>query len=183
MKLNDGGIWKNIVIEEKAKVAETLDEFRGHCKYNLLDEQRPRASTPRCRPSRNGTTTRSSTTGTRPRSLDADDRYTMKQVSLLAARASRAFQESCRVRHAGRGRVGSTARSPTGRSLDVFFLDLRSYRGAERRQSTRPLDTRDGILGARPARVAEARAAELARHLEGDRRRHAARRHRLGRLP
>jgi alkaline phosphatase D len=37
MKLPDGGIWKNIVTEEKSKVAETLAEFRGAYKYNLLD--------------------------------------------------------------------------------------------------------------------------------------------------
>ena len=30
-------VWKNIVTEEKSKVAETLAEFRGNYKYNLLD--------------------------------------------------------------------------------------------------------------------------------------------------
>ena len=30
--------WTNIVIPEVAKVAETLAEFRGRYKYNLLDE-------------------------------------------------------------------------------------------------------------------------------------------------
>ncbi|MHC8560918.1 alkaline phosphatase D family protein [Streptomyces albidoflavus] len=36
--LADGRIWRNITTEEKAKVAETLDEFRGNFRYNLLDE-------------------------------------------------------------------------------------------------------------------------------------------------
>src|SRR5207245_1757366 len=36
-KLPAGQIWNNIVTEEKSKVAETLDEFRGNYKYNLLD--------------------------------------------------------------------------------------------------------------------------------------------------
>ena len=36
-KMPNGEIWKNIVIEEKAKVAETLAEFRAAYKYNLLD--------------------------------------------------------------------------------------------------------------------------------------------------
>jgi alkaline phosphatase D len=31
-------VWHNIVTPEVAKVAETLDEFRGRYKYNLLDE-------------------------------------------------------------------------------------------------------------------------------------------------
>jgi alkaline phosphatase D len=36
-KLPNGEVWKNLVTEEKSKVAETLDEFRGNYKYNLLD--------------------------------------------------------------------------------------------------------------------------------------------------
>jgi alkaline phosphatase D len=38
VKLTDGKIWKNVTIPEKAKVAETLDEFRAAHKYNFLDE-------------------------------------------------------------------------------------------------------------------------------------------------
>jgi alkaline phosphatase D len=34
--LKDGTVWKNVVIEEKTKVAETLNEFRGNYKYNLM---------------------------------------------------------------------------------------------------------------------------------------------------
>jgi len=34
----NGEIWKNVVIEEKAKPAETLAEFRANYKYNLLDK-------------------------------------------------------------------------------------------------------------------------------------------------
>lgn len=36
-KLSDGGVWKNIVTEEKSHRAETLADFRGNYKYNLLD--------------------------------------------------------------------------------------------------------------------------------------------------
>src|SRR5262249_48554955 len=32
------GPWRNIVTEAKSKAAETLDEFRGNYRYNLLDE-------------------------------------------------------------------------------------------------------------------------------------------------
>ena len=34
----NGEVWKNIVTEDKSKPAETLDEFRGAYKYNLLDK-------------------------------------------------------------------------------------------------------------------------------------------------
>src|SRR3974390_2491448 len=36
-KMPNGEVWKNIVTEEKSKPAETLAEFRGNYKYNLLD--------------------------------------------------------------------------------------------------------------------------------------------------
>ncbi|NEE30091.1 alkaline phosphatase, partial [Streptomyces sp. SID7982] len=35
--LPDGRVWRNVMTEEKAKVAETLDEYRGNFRYNLLD--------------------------------------------------------------------------------------------------------------------------------------------------
>src|ERR1700721_2458482 len=38
VKLPDGKIWKNVLIPEKTKVAETLDEFRAAHKYNFLDD-------------------------------------------------------------------------------------------------------------------------------------------------
>src|SRR5262245_53506355 len=38
VKLDDGSIWKNLTTPEKSKVAETLDEFRGNYRYNLMDE-------------------------------------------------------------------------------------------------------------------------------------------------
>ena len=44
----DGGIWRNLTTEAKAKVAETLAEFRGNYVYNLMDGTSG-ASTPRCR--------------------------------------------------------------------------------------------------------------------------------------
>ncbi|WP_211303337.1 alkaline phosphatase D family protein, partial [Streptomyces milbemycinicus] len=35
--LPDGRTWRNITTEEKSKVAETLAEYRGNFRYNLLD--------------------------------------------------------------------------------------------------------------------------------------------------
>src|SRR5215467_2599984 len=37
LKLPNGETWRNLVTEEKSKPAETLNEFRGNHKYNLLD--------------------------------------------------------------------------------------------------------------------------------------------------
>src|SRR5262249_9185935 len=37
-KLPNGEVWRNIVTEEKSKIAQTLADFRGNYKYNLLDK-------------------------------------------------------------------------------------------------------------------------------------------------
>ena len=36
-ELPNGEVWRNIVTEEKSRVAETLADYRGNYKYNLLD--------------------------------------------------------------------------------------------------------------------------------------------------
>lgn len=38
VKLADGRTWRNLVTPQKSKVAESLDEFRGQYRYNLLDD-------------------------------------------------------------------------------------------------------------------------------------------------
>ena len=38
VKLDDGSMWKNVVTEAKSKVAESLDDYRGCHRYNLIDE-------------------------------------------------------------------------------------------------------------------------------------------------
>ena len=43
----DGKIWRNLVTEEVSKVAETLNEFRGQHRYNLMDKKSS-SSSPSC---------------------------------------------------------------------------------------------------------------------------------------
>ena len=64
LALPNGAMWRNVVTEDKCKVAETLAEYRGNYKYNLL-ERTCAPSMRKCRPSPNGTTTRWPTTGGR----------------------------------------------------------------------------------------------------------------------
>src|SRR4030095_1225742 len=45
VRLADGPLWQNIVTEEVSKPAETLREFRGRYRYNLLDEHVRRFNT------------------------------------------------------------------------------------------------------------------------------------------
>lgn len=125
--LPDGSVWKNVVIEEKSKVAESLHEFRGNYKYNLLDEnvRRFNAEVPFYAQWDDHETVNN----WYPNEVLTDDRYTEKNVALLAARANRAFHEFMPTRQFAHDRERIYRKISYGPMLDMFFLDLRSYRG------------------------------------------------------
>jgi alkaline phosphatase D len=126
VKLADGKVWKNLMIPEKTKVAETTDEFRAAHKYNLLDDN-VRAFNAEV-----------------PIFVQWDDHevvnnwsaskqlpaaYKVRDINLLAARSARAFHEMYPLRESLNepGRIYRTI--GYGPHLDVFMLDERSYRG------------------------------------------------------
>ncbi|MFF3719315.1 alkaline phosphatase D family protein [Streptomyces prasinus] len=130
--LPDGGVWRNITTEEKSKVAETLAEFRGNFRYNLLDEhfRRFNARVPSIVQWDDHEVRNNWYPG--QRIADTDGRYTEKSVDVLAARARRAFGEyfpmSTPRPGEREGRVHRVLRQ--GPLLDVFVLDMRTYRNA-----------------------------------------------------
>ena len=176
VKLADGKIWKNVTIPEKAKVAETLDEFRAAHKYNFLDDN-VRAFNAEVPIFVQWDDHEVTNNWSASKQLPAA--YKERDITLLAARAARAFHEMYPMRESivEPGRVYRTLNY--GPHLDVFMLDERSYRGPNGPNLQTSLRPRQLFPRTRPARLAEARAAELARHLEGDRLRHAAQHHRL----
>lgn len=127
-QLPGGGVWKNIVTEEKSKVAETLTEFRGNYKYNLLDEnvRRFNAEVSQIWQWDDHEITNN---WSGSKSLAADNRYTEKRVPLLVARRVRAFLEYAPMRHSPDESERVYRHIPYGPSLDVFVIDQRSYRG------------------------------------------------------
>ena len=136
MKLDDGSLWKNIVTEGTSKVAESLDEFRANFKYNLLDQnlRALQAAVPIFAQWDDHETTNNWYPGEQ---LVDDDRYSVKSASLLAARAKQAFFEYLPIRPSSQRQIyRKVARGPL---LDLFFLDLRSFRGvnSENRQAKR----------------------------------------------
>ena len=126
VKLPDGKIWKNITIPEKAKVAETLDEFRAAHKYNMLDEhvRAFNAQVPVF-----GQWDDHEVTNNWSLSKQLPAAYKERDITLLAARAARAYHEMYPLREnlVEPGRVYRTLNY--GPHLDVFMLDERSYRG------------------------------------------------------
>ncbi len=132
-KLPGGGVWKNIVTEEKSKPAETLAEFRGNYKYNLLDRnvRAFNAAVPIFTQWDDHEVTNNWWPG-EPLTRAEHERkhYVEKNALLLAARANRAFHEFMPTRDSIEepGRV--YRKFSYGPLLDIFMLDMRSYRGA-----------------------------------------------------
>ncbi|MGZ5854719.1 MAG: alkaline phosphatase D family protein, partial [Xanthobacteraceae bacterium] len=132
MKLANGGVWKNLVTEEKSKPAETLAEFRGNYKYNLLDKnvRAFNAAIPILTQWDDHEVTNNWWPGEPlTRAEHQRKKYVDKNALLLAARASRAFHEFMPLREsiAEPGRV--YRKISYGPLLDIFMLDMRSYRG------------------------------------------------------
>lgn len=125
----NGRKWRNIVIPEVEKVAETLTEFRGRYKYNLLDEnvRRFNAEVPQIWQWDDHEVVNNWSDS---KDLSADARYTEKNVPLLIARGSRAFLEYAPMRYHSIEESERVYRHiPYGKLLDVIVLDMRAYRG------------------------------------------------------
>ncbi len=140
-------IWRNITTPEKSKVAETLDEFRGNYKYNLLDE-----NVKRCLaevPMFSQWDDHEVVNNWYPlETLDYRTDYNEKRVATLAARAGQAFHEFMPIRDS-RVEPGRVYRKISyGPLLDVFVLDMRTYRGSNSRNTQGALTDESSILGA-----------------------------------
>src|SRR3954465_15890183 len=126
VKLADGKTWKNVTIPEKAKVAETLDEYRAAHKYNLTDDN-VRAFNAEVPIFVQWDDHEVTNNWSQSKELPAT--YKVRDIELLAARAGRAFHEMYPMRESivEPGRIYRTLNY--GPHLDVFMLDERSYRG------------------------------------------------------
>jgi alkaline phosphatase D len=127
VKLPDGSVWRNIVTEAKSKVAESVEEFRGNYRYNLLDEN-VRAF--------NASVAQvvlwddhETTNNWDPFKQLEDPRYKEKSCALLAARAKQALFEYTPLLPTQGEPERIYSRMSYGPSADLFRLDARSYRG------------------------------------------------------
>src|SRR6516164_11441731 len=126
LKLPDGATWRNLVTEEKSVVAHTLAQFRGNYKYNLLDENLRsfNAQVPMLAQWDDHEVSDDwSPIGT------ADETgYSEDGKSRLVERARRAFFEFMPIREIP-GEAGRIYRRiGYGPLLDIFMIDMRSYR-------------------------------------------------------
>jgi alkaline phosphatase D len=144
----DGSVWRNLTIPEKLQVAETLDEFRMNHAYNLMDEhvRRFNAAVPVYAQWDDHEVTNNWYWEQRK---DRDRRYREGSVAVLARRAMRAFHEYLPTRRdpLEQDRIFTSFRY--GPSLEVFRIDLRSYRGANEESLETGLSPQARIVGQR----------------------------------
>ena len=146
-KLPDGGIWRSIVTEEKSKPAETLADYRGNYKYNLLDDNLRafNAAVPSFALWDNHEVMETWW----PDEPLPQKPLGEKNTLVFAARGRRAFHEFMPMREtmAEPGRV--YRKIQYGPLLDVFMLDMRSYRGPDEPHGDSILTPDDYLLGPR----------------------------------
>jgi alkaline phosphatase D len=163
VRLDDGRVWKNVVTPAKAKVAETLDEYRGNYQYNLIDEHMRRF---------NAAVSQVAIWDDHEvrdnwyleQDVSKDERYRIRSVPLLAARARQAFFEYNPLSFAGDDPERVYRSVPYGSAVEIIALDMRSYRGANSENRQAALDGSSALLGARQVqwvkeRLASSRAA------------------------
>lgn len=146
VKLDDGTLWKNVTTEEKSHVAQTLDDFRGAYRYNLLDEHVRRF---------NSATSQlvlwddhETHNNWYPQGRYEDQRYAEQSSALLSARARAAFLEYQPIRQLARDHERIYRTQPFGPLVEIFAWDMRSYRGANSRNRQTELTPESSILGA-----------------------------------
>jgi alkaline phosphatase D len=144
----DGKPWRNITIPEKEKVAETLREFRMNYAYNLLDEnlRRFNAAVPMYAQWDDHEVTNNWYWELRK---DQDERYREGSVAVLAARALRAFHDFMPTRLHPLEQDRLFTSFAYGPSLEVFRIDLRSYRGPNSEGMQTELSPEARVIGER----------------------------------
>lgn len=118
-KSPDGTLWKNLVTEAKSKVAASLEDFRGCYQYNLLDANVRRFQAQVAQV------------------WQWDDHEVVNNwspgrpgIGPLAAAATQAFLEYAPIRPHPVETERIYRKLSYGPLLDVFLLDMRSYRAA-----------------------------------------------------
>ena len=129
VNVEGGQVWKNLIAEGVQKVAETQDEYRGRYRYNLRDANIRKFSlqVPQLWQWDDHEVTNNWSDS---KDLSLDARYTEKSVPLLTARATKAFLEYAPLRPNTADESERVYRKLSyGPLLEVFMIDMRSYRG------------------------------------------------------
>ena len=144
LALPNGEIWRNVVTEDKSRIAQTLADYRGNYKYNLLDGnlREFNAAVPTLAQWDDHEVTNDWWPG------ETRSNYRDRSALLLAARARRAFHEYMPTRQSMTDTGRIYRKISYGPLLDIFMLDMRSYRGPNLNHLKSMTGPETAILGA-----------------------------------
>ncbi|NNP67930.1 alkaline phosphatase D family protein [Acinetobacter sp. Ac_5812] len=149
LKPDELRVWNNIVTEEVSKVAESLKEFRGRYRYNFMDENLRRfaAEVPQMWQWDDHEITNNWSAS---KDLSANPAYTEKNINTLLKRGKQAFLEYSPMRWTTEAQDEQRIyrKISYGPLLDVFVLDMRSYRGANSTNLQSSLGADTAFMGA-----------------------------------
>ncbi|GAA3630644.1 alkaline phosphatase D family protein [Kineosporia mesophila] len=149
--LPDGRIYRNELEEAKSHVAETLDDFRGAHRYNLGDAGMRAflAHTPLvCQWDDHEVSN-----NWYPGEILDDARYTEKSIDVLKRRAYQAWTEYQPLSSKTVKEHQIYRKVSYGPTLDIFILDMRTYRNANTPgRESGGISADGGILGGEQAR-------------------------------
>lgn len=145
--LDDGSVWRNVMTPAKTSVAETLDQFRGNHLYNRLDEHYRRFAAEVGQVAMwDDHEVRDNWYPTQI--LGAQAPHQEKRVAVLASRARQAFLEHYPIAFDGRASARIHRSIPFGPLVEVFALDMRSFR-APNSANRQPVESPDtAFMGA-----------------------------------
>jgi alkaline phosphatase D len=150
VKLEDGSLWRNHVTPAKASAAQTLDDYRGNYRYNLMDEnvRHFAANVPQFHTWDDHETINDWWPG----KIISDSqmkrlRYRSPEVDRLAANARRAFYEYSPLSEETIRRGMIWRPISYGPMLDVFLLDQRSHRSANKIDGRYDMDNASTLMG------------------------------------
>ena len=129
LELPNGESWRNIVTEDKSVVAHSLAQFRGNYKYNLLDENL-RAFNAEVPAMFAQWDDHEVTNDWSPIGSADETGYSEDGKSRLVERAARAFHDLVPIRENSQEAGRVYRRIAYGPLLDVFLIDMRSYRNS-----------------------------------------------------
>ena len=154
--LDDGSRWRNLTSLAKSKVAESVDEYRGNYRYNLQDAHMRRFNA--AVPQLTVWDDHEVRDNWYPeRRQDDDGRFAIKSVALQAAHARQACIEYTPLPIDGAD-PERLYRSVRYGPVEVFLLDLRSYRGSNS-------ENRQAVMSEATAHLGAAQLAWLKRAL------------------
>ena len=141
VELDNGQIWENLVTPAKSKVAESLQDFRENFYYNYLNSHYRDFHVQT--PIYYQWDDHEVINNWYPREKRDDPRYQTDDISSLARRAKQALFECNPIRTNPDDPERIYRKIERGPLLDLFFLDMRSYRGPNslNRQTAQSLAT------------------------------------------